>query len=87
MAKKMKAVKTIKAPRTSNKRKVRPKVISFRVTATQAETLKEIYKRDLASGVNSPSQLARKVICDYLAGRLDYRNPADKLQDMDVIGA
>jgi hypothetical protein len=45
-------------------------VVSFRKTSVQFTTLTETYKRDAAEGVNSPNQLARKVVCDYLAGRL-----------------
>lgn len=67
-------------------RTTRPQVVSFRITATQGKNLKAIYDRDAATGVNSTNQLARKVVCDYLAGRLEYRNPADKLQDMDTVG-
>jgi len=88
MAKKVKAIKTVKAPKATRKpRTTRPEVISFRITAAQAKTLSEIWNRDAASNVNSPDQLARKIVCDYLAGRLDYRNPADKLQDLDTVGA
>lgn len=87
MTKKDRATK-IKAPKAGYKaRTTRPEVVSFRITATQARTLNEIFNRDLASGVNSRQQLARKVLCDYLAGRLRYRNPADKLQDFDAVGA
>ena len=83
-AAKARSTKPLKArkPRTT-----RPHVVSFRITASQEKILKEIFNRDAASGVNSTNQLARKVVCDYLAGRIDYRNPDDKLQDCDVIGA
>lgn len=87
MAKTAKTTKSTKTPKARKPRTTRPQVVSFRITATQAKTLSEIFNRDAASGVNSPNQLARKVVCDYLAGRLDYRDPADKLQDLDVVGA
>ena len=83
-AAKAKSTKPLKAraPRTT-----RPHVVSFRITTAQEKILKEIFNRDAASGINSTNQLARKVVCDYLAGRIDYRNSDDKLQDCDVIGA
>lgn len=88
MAKKAKSTKSVKTRKPRAVRaQTRPEVVSFRITATQSKTLVEIFKRDAASGVNSPNMLARKVVCDYLAGRLDYRNPEDKLQDLDVVGA
>jgi len=84
-----KTTKTNKAriTKTAPARTTRPNVISFRISATQGKTLKAVYDRDAASGVNSPSQLARKIVCDYLAGRLDYRDATDKLQDLDSVGA
>lgn len=85
MSKTVNKIKKAKATRPA--RTTRPQVVSFRITAKQTKLLKEIFDRDSATGVNSPNQLARKVICDYLAGRLDYRNPDDKLQDLDSVGA
>ena len=83
-----KTTKTTKSTKTTRPAKAtRPNVVSFRITSTQGKTLKAIYDRDAASGVNSPNQLARKIVCDYLAGRLDYRDPSDKLQDLDTVGA
>lgn len=66
---------------------VKPNVISFRITSKYSKTLGEIYERDAASGIKSVNQLARKIVCDYLAGRLHYTNPEDKLQDLDIVGA
>jgi hypothetical protein len=45
-------------------RGMRPHVICFRITDAQQNTLTEIWKRDPAGGVNSPKQLARKIVCD-----------------------
>jgi hypothetical protein len=85
MSKIVNKIKKAKANRPA--RTTRPQVVSFRITSKQTKLLKEIFDRDSATGVNSPNQLARKVLCDYLAGRLDYRNPDDKLQDLDSVGA
>lgn len=93
MAKNVKTIKTVKAKSTKAaskpraKRSTRPNVISFRISDTQQKTLDEIFNRDVAVGVKSSDQLARKIVCDYLAGRLEYRNAEDKLQDLDVVGA
>ena len=65
----------------------KPDIISFRITVAQSRILQEIFKRDAASGINSSNQLARKVVCDYIAGRLSYSNPKDKLQDLDLLSA
>lgn len=82
MSKTVKAIK--RSTRTEN---TRPQVISFRITKIQAKTLKEIFDRDPATNIKSCNQLCRKWVCDYLAGRLDYRNPKDKLADLDTVGA
>lgn len=65
---------------------VLPCVISFRISNAQAKQLKTAFDRDAATGINSTKQLARKIVCDYLAGRIVYTNPADKLQDFNLIG-
>lgn len=79
--------KSANAGKVTRKHVTRPQVVSFRITRTQAKTLSEIYDRDPITGVNSPNRLARKIVCDFLAGRLEYRDPADKTQDLDVVGA
>jgi len=80
--------KSANAGKATRKHRVtRPQVVSFRITRTQAKTLSEIYDRDPITGVSSPNRLARKIVCDFLAGRLEYRDPADKTQDLDVVGA
>lgn len=61
----------------------KPTVISFRISETQELALTEINKRDQAVGVNSTRQLCRKVVIDYLAGRLVYKNPKDKAFDLE----
>lgn len=78
IAKTVKTPKNVKAPIT------RPQVISFRITTAQAKTLAEIHKREPATNVKSTNQRCRKVIVDYLAGRLKYNNDSDKLQDLDL---
>lgn len=79
MAKKTKPKKAARKPRTT-----RPDVVSFRITSTQSKNLQTVHERDSAMGVKTPNQLARKIVCDFLAGRLVYTNPADRKQDFDV---
>lgn len=69
-----------------NSHAIRPQVVSFRITQAQSTLLKDLFEKDSATGVNSPNQLARKLVCDYLAERLAYKKPSDKLQDFDFIG-
>ena len=75
----------IATPSARTARVVRPAVISFRVSNAQAQTLEAIFNQQGATGVNSPKQLARKIVADYLAGRLVYKNEADKGKDYDLI--
>lgn len=84
MAKTPKKTKTVKARR--KERTNRPHVVSFRITADQTKTLNAVHDRDSAMGVKTANQLARKVLCDFLAGRLEYRNAADRKVDFDAIG-
>ena len=65
---------------------VKPTVVSFRITAKQQKMLDVIQDRDPVVGINSRNQYARKILSDFLAGRLDYKNPKDKLGDLDSVG-
>lgn len=82
MAKTPKKSKTVKARK---QRMTRPNVISFRVTDTQIKTLDAVHERDPAFGIKTSNQYARKILCDYLAGRLGYLDPADKKKNFDLI--
>lgn len=81
MAKSTKKTKSLKLARKA--RITRPDVVSFRITSTQCKNLKTEHEENAAMGVKTPNQLARKVVCDFLAGRLKYSNPADRLQDFE----
>jgi len=65
---------------------VKPTVVSFRITAKQQKTLDAVQDRDPAVGVKSRNQYARKVLVDFLAGKLAYKNLKDKLGDADSMG-
>ena len=76
-----------KTPKARKGPITRPEVVSFRITADQAKILKKIHEDQPASNVKSPNQRARKVLVDFLAGRLDYKNPDDQLRDLDLAGS
>lgn len=72
-------IKTRKAKATT--KVVMPNVLSFRVTDAQQAALKKIFERDEIIGVRSLRQFARKIVCDFTAGKLKYANEADRLAD------
>lgn len=65
---------------------VKPTVVSFRITTKQQKTLDAVQDRDPAVGVNSRNQYARKILVDFLAGKLAYKDPKDKLGGLDSSG-
>ena len=66
------------------KTSLKPKVISFRLTTAQNRQLCSIFEREPVSCVKSANRLARKILCDFLAGRLDYADPAHRRIDADA---
>ena len=79
-----KSTKKTKSTKPSRKARVtRPDVVSFRITTTQCKSLSAEHEKNAAMGVKTPNQLARKLVCDFLAGRLKYSNPSDRLQDFE----
>ena len=84
MAKKI-VKKTAKA-KASTGHTTHPYVMSFRLTSSQTKTMEEIIKNEPPTHVKSANQLGRKIVVDYLAGRLEYRNPADKLKELEPVG-
>jgi hypothetical protein len=66
------------------KSQLKSNVVSFRLNGTQAKLLSETYKNSTPCHVKSDRAMARKIVCDFLAGRLQYTNPKDALVDMDA---
>ena len=64
----------------------RPHVISFRISEEQQLALIADFNEIPITGIDSPKQHARKILCDYLAGRLVYKNKADQTKDFDTLG-
>ncbi len=56
-------------------------VVAFRLTEAHAERLASEMSAAHVLGVRSSHQLARKVVMDFLEGRLKYANVADKQRD------
>jgi hypothetical protein len=61
-----------------------PTVVSFRITDEQTKKLGEIFDRDGPVGVRSTNQYARKILSDFLANRLVYKNPVHRKKDLDL---
>lgn len=64
-------------------RENKERVVAFRLPIAEG---KELDKRveDKVVGVKSGNQVARKVVRDFLRGRLVYISPADRSVDEDV---
>ncbi len=56
-------------------------VIAFRVAAKDAATLDARSEADRIVNVRSGNQMARKIVLDFLKGRLIYVNPNDRHRD------
>lgn len=65
------------------KAQLKSNVVSFRLTNNQSRLLSEVFKNQSPCHVKSDRGMARKIVCDFLAGRLQYSNPKDALVDMD----
>jgi DNA-binding PadR family transcriptional regulator len=62
----------------------RPTVISFRITDSQEDELAKIRNKEKPMGVDSTRQLCRKLVVDFLAGRLTYNDPLDMKADLEL---
>ena len=69
------------------KSNLKPNVVSFRLTTAQHKLLDEIFKNEPMSYVKSENGLARKIVCDFIAGRLDYKIPTHRTLDVDAHAA
>lgn len=74
-----------KTKRSTKKTRVTmPTVLSFRITETQEKTLKAIFEKQTIFGVKSLRQYARKIVCDFIGGKLDYADEADRTKDSSL---
>ena len=71
----------------ANANTIKPTVVSFRITDKQEKTLDAIQDRDPVINIKSRNQYARKIVSDFLAGRLVYKNAKDRLTDLDSMSS
>lgn len=81
-----KTVKKTSKPKATTGHTTHPCVMSFRLTSSHTKIMDEILKKEPPTHVKSANQLGRKIVVDYLAGRLEYKNPADKLKELEPVG-
>jgi hypothetical protein len=62
-------------------------VVSFRLDETKFKDLKKVRETDMPIGIKSENQLCRKIVADFLAGRLEYKDPQHRFTDLDALGA
>lgn len=60
----------------------RNNMVSFRLNDAEYTSLNEVFEHEPVVGANSVNEIARKIVCDHLAGRLVYKNKSDKLRDI-----
>lgn len=68
-------------------RSSRPNVVCFRLTDPQFDLLKVTCDKAGVLGASSAQQFARKIVCDYLKGKLDYKNKNDLKSDTEGVAA
>lgn len=61
----------------------RNNMVSFRLNDAEYGGMNEIFEHEPVVGANSVNQIARKIVCDYLAGRLVYKSKSDKRRDFN----
>jgi len=78
--------KKAKVPANKNgktKRASMEHVVSFRLTDGQYQALSAIFSKQGIMNVTSVRQFSRKLVVDYMAGKLKYANAADLLADTE----
>ena len=76
--------KTSKTQSKPKKQAAKPHVVSFRLTDPQYTRLKKTSDETKVLGASSPRQFARKLVCDFLNGKLHYKNPKDLRVDLEA---
>lgn len=77
----------VKSPGRKRKANSLSKVVSFRVSKERRAQLEESFlasKGAVVPRMTTASNWARKIVSDYLAGRLVYPNPAHVKADFDA---
>jgi hypothetical protein len=68
-------------PRPPKDKELTEEVIAFRVTKTRAELLRQQVEDLRAVGVRSHHQLCRKIVLDFLTGKLAYLTAQDRFEN------
>lgn len=69
----------------NTKNQTQHNIIMFRLKKPSMSKLAEVLKREHVAGVRSTNQYARKIVRDFLNGRLAYANPKDRLVDSELL--
>jgi hypothetical protein len=59
-------------------KEARTEVVIFRLRRSHFDKLVEDHSSQKLRSINTEDQFARKIIIDYLIGKLVYTNPADR---------
>ncbi len=63
---------------------VKHHIVSFRMTDAQYARLETTCKESGVLGASTPRQFARKLVCDYLSGKIKYKNAEDLRMDLET---
>lgn len=64
------------------KSKTAHNVVMFRLEKSHIQTLEQINERDPVPGIHSKNTYARKIVTDFLEGRLEYTDDRYRFIDM-----
>jgi hypothetical protein len=63
--------------------KKKKRIISFRLPTGEANKLNELMGKPI-EGIKSEGQLVRKLVLDFVSGRIQYANPADAQRNPEL---
>lgn len=68
-------------------KQIKERVVAFRLPETLAIELDKQAQSSMVVGIRSGNQFARKLVIDFLAGRLHYLSKGDRTHDpvVDVV--
>jgi hypothetical protein len=72
-----------KVNNSGEKAAAREVVISFRVSDATDTQLNEMLKRSPSVGINSNRQFCRKIVMDYINGKLAYKSAKDRMMGVE----
>jgi hypothetical protein len=60
---------------------LKDQIVCFRITEEQAGAVRKTLEKQPVLGIKSVHQFFRKLACDFLSGRMAYKDPEDVLVD------